>query len=100
MKFLGLTTFLNPLAVDVKDYGGQAIGKPEFTLNLSKYTSESLINSSTTNKTIFKTLPLDLQQRLKNGDRTIPLDMDKVGFFHYKKERLVVVGQSHDICDP
>ncbi|HIK66620.1 MAG TPA: hypothetical protein EYF95_01470 [Flavobacteriales bacterium] len=78
--------FLNPLAVDVQDYGSQVIGKPQFTLNLSKYTSESLISSSTTNKTIFKTLPLDLQQRIASGDRTIPLDMDKVGFYHYKKD--------------
>jgi len=78
--------FLNPLAVDVQDYGSQVIGKPQFTLNLSKYTSESLISSSTTNKTIFKTLPLDLQKRIASGDRTIPLDMDKVGFYHYKKD--------------
>ncbi len=78
--------FLNPLAVDVKDYGTQVIGKPEFVLNLSKYTSESLVNSSTTNKTIFKTLPLDLQRRLSNGDRTIPLDLEKVSFYHYKKD--------------
>ncbi len=78
--------FLNPLAVDVRDHGGQVIGKPEFVLNLSKYTSESLVNSATTNKTIFKTLPLDLQRRLSDGDRTIPLDLDKVGFYHYKRD--------------
>ena len=78
--------FLNPLAVDVKDYGTQVIGKPEFVLNLSKYTSESLVNSSTTNKTIFKTLPIDLQRRLSSGERTIPLDLEKVGFYHYKKD--------------
>ena len=28
--------FLNPLAVDVKDYGTQVVGKPEYVLNLSK----------------------------------------------------------------
>ena len=38
------------------------------------------------NKTIFKTLPNDLQKRLKSGDRTIPLDEDKVSFYHYKKD--------------
>ena len=78
--------FLNPLAVDVKDYGTQVVGKPEFVLNLSKYTYESLVKGTNTNKTIFKTLPNDLQKRLKSGDRTIPLDEDKVSFYHYKKD--------------
>mgnify|MGYP003649814411 FL=1 len=78
--------FLNPLAVEVQDFGAQMVGKPQFTLNLSKYTYESLVKSSNTNKTIFKTLPNDLQKRLKNGDRQIPLDLDKVGFYHYKKD--------------
>ncbi len=78
--------FLNPLAVDVKDHGGQLIGKPEFVLNLSKYTAESLVKSATTNKVIFKTLPSDLQRRLKQGDRTIPLDLNEVSFHHYKKD--------------
>tara|TARA_Y100000310_G_C20685091_1_gene818468 strand:+ start:1188 stop:3284 length:2097 start_codon:yes stop_codon:yes gene_type:complete len=78
--------FLNPLAVDVKDSGGQMVGKPEFVLNLSKYTYESLMTSSTTNKTIFKTLPIDLQRRLTQGDRTIPLDPEKVSFYYYKKD--------------
>jgi hypothetical protein len=78
--------FLNPLAVDVRDYGSQVIGKPEFVLNLSKYTYETLVKSTNSNKTIFKTLPNDLQKRLKQGDRTIPLDENKVSFYHYKKD--------------
>ena len=78
--------FLNPLAVDVQDYGAQMIGKPQFSLNLSKYTYETLVNSSNTNKTVFRTLPNDLQQRLKTGERAIPLDEDKVSFYHYKKD--------------
>ena len=78
--------FLNPLAVDIQNYGAQVVGKPEYLLNLSKYTYESLVKSSTTQKNIFKTLPNDLQRRLKNGDRKIPLDADKVGFYYYKKD--------------
>ena len=78
--------FLNPLAVDVRDYGSQVIGKPEFVLNLSKYTYETLVKSTNSNKTIFKTLPNDLQKRLRQGDRTIPLDENKVSFYHYKKD--------------
>tara|TARA_Y100000592_G_scaffold96897_1_gene166299 strand:+ start:10394 stop:12568 length:2175 start_codon:yes stop_codon:yes gene_type:complete len=78
--------FLNPLAVEVADYGTHTIGKPQYNLNLSKYTSESLVNSSTTNKSVFKTLPIDLQKRLGQGERKIPLDSDKVGFYYYKKD--------------
>jgi hypothetical protein len=78
--------FLNPLAVDVQDYGAQMVGKPQFSLNLSKYTYETLVNSSNTNKTVFRTLPKDLQQRLKTGERSIPLDENKVSFYHYKKD--------------
>jgi hypothetical protein len=78
--------FLNPLAIEVQDYGAQIIGKPQFTLNLSKYTYESLIKSSNSNKTIFKTLPNDLQKRLRGGEKQIPLDPDKVSFYYYKKD--------------
>jgi len=78
--------FLNPLAVDIQNYGGQVVGKPEYLLNLSKYTYESLVKSSNTQKNIFKTLPNDLQKRLQNGDRKIPLDPDDVSFFYYKKD--------------
>ena len=78
--------FLNPLAVDIQDYGGQVVGKPEFVLNMSKMTYESLVKSSTKNQTIFKTLPNDLQKRLHDGDRKIPLSPDDVGFYYYKKD--------------
>jgi len=78
--------FLNPLAVDIQDYGGQFVGKPEFVLNMSKMTYESLVKNSTKNQTIFKTLPNDLQKRLHDGDRKIPLSPDDVGFYYYKKD--------------
>jgi len=78
--------FLNPVAVDVVDYGGQVVGKPQYVLNISKYTYESLLKSTDSNRTIFKTLPNDLQKRLVNGDRRIPLDPENVSFYHYKKD--------------
>ena len=78
--------FLNPLAVDIQDYGGQVVGKPEFVLNMSKMTYESLVKSSTKNQTVFKTLPNDLQKRLHDGDRKIPLSPDDVAFYYYKKD--------------
>lgn len=78
--------FINPLAVEIANYGGQVIGKPEYYLNISKYTYESLIKSTDSNKQVFKTLPNDLQKRLEQGERKIPLDLDKVSFYHYKKD--------------
>ena len=78
--------FLNPVAVDVKDYGMLAVGKPQFTLNISKYTYQSLLKSSENSKNVYKTLPQDLQKRIQNGDRKIPLDPDSTFFYHYKKD--------------
>ena len=78
--------FLNPVAIDVKDYGMMAVGKPQFTLNISKYTYQSLVNSSENSKNAYKTLPQGLQKRIQNGDRKIPLDPDSTFFYHYKKD--------------
>ena len=63
-----------------------AVGKPEFTLNISKYTYQSLLKSSENKNNAYKTLPLDLQKRIKDGDRKIPLDPDTTFFYHYKKD--------------
>ena len=78
--------FLNPLAVDIKNGGSRLVGKPEFVLNLSKNSHESLLKTDNTPNTIFKTLPIDIQKRLQRGDRTIPLDPEKVQTFYYKKD--------------
>jgi hypothetical protein len=78
--------FLNPIAIDVVNYGGYIVGKPEYVLNISKYTYESLTKSTEGNKAIFKTLPNDLQKRIEGGDRRIPLNLDEVSFYHYKKD--------------
>lgn len=78
--------FINPLAVDIKNNGSQMIGKPEFVLNLSKNSYEALVKTDNSPNTIFKTLPLDIQKRLQNGDRKIPLDPENVQMFYYKKD--------------
>ena len=78
--------FLNPLAVEIDDVGMLAVGKPNFYLNISKYTYQSLIQSSSKNNNAFKTLPIDLQQRIQQGDRKIPLNTDDTFFYHYKKD--------------
>jgi hypothetical protein len=77
--------FLNPVAVDVLDPGSMMVGKPQYYLNISKYTQQSLIQTSNSNKAVFNTLPVDLQQQIKDGDRKIVLS-DNTFFYHYKKD--------------
>jgi hypothetical protein len=77
--------FLNPVAIDVQDHGMYAVGKPQYSLNISRYTHQALINSSQNNKAVFKTLPKDLQERVIKGETKIPLG-DNTFFYHYKKD--------------
>jgi hypothetical protein len=77
--------FYNPCAIEIKDSGLWAIGKPEFYLNLSEGTRQSLLTSSNDNKGAFSGLSLDIQKRLKKGDRKLPLS-DSTFFYHYKKD--------------
>jgi len=75
--------FLNPLSIEVK--GAMQVGKPEYFMKLSSTTYNSLLTN--TNK---KSLPQDIYSRLKNGERTIPLDPNKVDFYFYKKDDWMV----------
>ncbi len=77
--------FFNPVAIDVVDPGSVALGKPQYYLNISKYTQQSLMNTATTNKAVFATLPTELQQQIQKGERKIPLG-DNTFFYHYKKD--------------
>ena len=78
--------FLNPLAIEIDNIGLHSLGQPTFHLNLSKYTQDALMVNSSKNSSAFKTLPQDLQDRLKNGERKVPLDPDRTFFYHYKKD--------------
>ena len=78
--------FLNPVAVEVKDYGMYSVGKPEFFLNMSKYTYQSLLKTSHDSKKVFKTLPTNFQKMIAGGERKVPLDPDSIFFYHYKKD--------------
>ncbi len=75
--------FLNPLSVEA--VGGIQLGKPEYVMKLSHNSHQALMTAN--NK---KTLPEDLYNRLKNGERTIPLDPNKVDFYFYKKDDWMV----------
>jgi hypothetical protein len=77
--------FLNPVAIEVADAGSMAIGKPEFYLNITNYTYQSLLKTAKTNTAVFKTLPENIQRLVQNGERKIPLT-DSTFFYHYKKD--------------
>ncbi len=77
--------FLNPVAVDVADAGAMAVGRPEFYLNITNNTYQSLLNTSKTNTAVFKTLPENIQKLVQKGERKIPLT-DNTFFYHYKKD--------------
>lgn len=70
--------FLNPLAVDYKQIG---VGKFELVMNLTNSTYQGLMNGP--NKMLISE---DLRKQLESGDRQIPLDMDAVQVFSYKKD--------------
>lgn len=79
--------FISPLTVDIKNGTFNTIGNPEFVMNLTTQTVTNLMNGYSNNK---KLLPQDLYNRLKNGERQIPLDRDKVDFYYYKKDDWLV----------
>jgi len=78
--------FINPVAIDVKEGTQATLGRPEFMLNISKYTYNSLMNDISNDTSPVKTLPLDVQRRLAAGERKLPLDMKRTFFYHYKKD--------------
>lgn len=78
--------FLNPLAVEVADTGVGVLGDPEYVLNLSKYTYNSILKVQQSNKGLYSTLPDDIKKRLNNGEQKIPLNPDSTLFFYYKKD--------------
>ena len=79
--------FLNPLAVQVKqDPLDSFTGKPRYVLNLSKSTYQALTQSNNLDANVFNQLPFDLLTKLKQGDRFIDLDPNKIALFFYKKD--------------
>lgn len=79
--------FISPLTVDIKNGSFNTVGNLEFVMNLTTQTVTNLMNGYSNNK---KLLPQDLYNRLKNGERQIPLDRDKVDFYYYKKDDWLV----------
>ena len=79
--------FLNPLSVDVINYyNGMFIGDPVYVLNLSKTTYDTFSASDVSGKASFAKLPPDIQAQIKNGQRRLVLDADKLSVHFYKKD--------------
>ena len=78
--------FINPLAVEISQGGLNVLGSPEYVLNISKYSQDSLKQISKNNSSIYSTLPSDIRSRLEKGDNKIPLDTSNTMLFFYKKD--------------
>ena len=77
--------FLNPLSVDMKNVEVNLfIGRKNFELNAGSF-FDNFKNGAIPTK-VLETLPPDVKQKIKNGDRKIPLDQDKLNVFYYKKD--------------
>lgn len=77
--------FFNPLTVKLKD------GNMSLFMGLNNYTitTNSFIDKFTSNDMpnhMLDTLPKNIKQSLKNGEREIQLDSERLSVFHYKKD--------------
>lgn len=77
--------FFNPLTVKLKD-GKLSLftGIPSYTINVGTFFDKFTDGDIPTD--IWSTLPENIKQSLKNGEREVPLDTDRVSVFHYKKD--------------
>jgi len=78
--------FINPLAVEVGESGMGTLGAPDYILNISKYSQNSLMRAQKNNSGIYSTLPDDIRKRLENGESKLPLDPKNTLLFFYKKD--------------
>jgi hypothetical protein len=77
--------FFNPLTVKLKD--GQMsifLGSPAYTINLGtffdRFTDGDIPND------VINSLPENIKNALKSGQKEVPLDVDRLSVFHYKKD--------------
>lgn len=77
--------FFNPLTVKLKD-GQLAIflGTPTYTVNLGAFFDRFTDGDISDN--VVNSLPDNIKQSLKNGQKEVPLDLSRVSVFHYKKD--------------
>ncbi len=77
--------FFNPLTVNAKD--GQMsifLGTPAYSINLGTF-FDRFTDGDAPNDVI-NTLPDNIKQAIKSGQKQVPLDMGRMSIFHYKKD--------------
>jgi len=79
--------FLNPLTINIKkgDYK-MFVGRNKFTQKIPSTYVDTFKNGDPEQAMLISTLPLSMQQQIRNGDREIDLDTSKLSVFHYKKD--------------
>lgn len=77
--------FFNPLTVDQKDGSlNLFLGKKNFEITVNSFLDNFKDGSIPSN--ILETLPPDLKTKIKNGEKSIPLDPERVHVAFYKKD--------------
>jgi hypothetical protein len=77
--------FFNPLTVKMKD--GQFsifMGTPAYAINLGSFFDRFTEGDMPIN--VVNSLPDNVKQALKNGQKEVPLDPDRICVYHYKKD--------------
>lgn len=77
--------FFSPLAVKLKD--GQLslfLGKPAYAINLGTFFDRFTDGDIAAD--VINTLPENVKTAIKNGQREVLLDNDRISVFHYKKD--------------
>lgn len=78
-------SFFNPLTVKMKD--GQFsifMGTPAYAINLGTFFDRFTEGDVPIN--VINSLPDNVKQALKSGQKEVPLDLDRLSVFHYKKD--------------
>lgn len=78
---------LNPMAVElVGNELGLFVGEPRFELRLSGLIRGLISSSQYKNSDLLSMLPSDLAEAIKSGQKSVPLDPEKIEVFYYKKD--------------
>lgn len=77
--------FFNPVSLDIKDSNiNLFLGTKNFEISPSSFLDNFKDGSIPAH--MLDTLPVDIKQRIKNGERKITLDPERLSMFYYKKD--------------
>ena len=77
--------FFNPLSINLKDgVTSLFVGSKHFNLNVGPFV-DNFKDGSVPSK-ILETLPPEVKERIRRGDKTVPLDPERLIVHYYKKD--------------